>query len=140
MRNSQKKGFLPYLISSLFVLALAALYIGLRDFFNQPLVDQYLMLSDAFTIPGVLLILLGCLIWATDLGGFYGIGFVVNYAKKSIMSFVVPGALGDIENFHDYVERKKAEGRITGYGFLYIVGGIALAISFIFMYLFYQLY
>ena len=140
MRNSQKRGFLPYLISSLFVLALAALYIGLRDFFNQPLVDQYLMLSDAFTIPGVLLILLGCLIWATDLGGFYGIGFVVNYAKKSIMSFVVPGALGDIENFHDYVERKKAEGRITGYGFLYIVGGIALAISFIFMYLFYQLY
>ena len=140
MRNSQKKGFLPYLISSLFVLALAALYIGLRDFFNQPLVDQYLMLSDEFTIPGVLLILLGCLIWATDLGGFYGIGFVVNYSKKSIMSFVVPGALGDIENFHDYVERKKAEGRITGYGFLYIVGGIALAISFIFMYLFYQLY
>lgn len=140
MRNSQKRGFLPYLISSLFVLALAALYIGLRDFFNQSLVDQYLMLSDAFTIPGVLLILLGCLIWATDLGGFYGIGFVVNYAKKSIMSFVVPGALGDIENFHDYVERKKAEGRITGYGFLYIVGGIALGISFIFMYLFYQLY
>lgn len=140
MRNSQKRGFLPYLISGLFVIALAALYIGLRDFLNQTLVDQYLILTDAFSIPGMLLILLGCLIWATDLGGFYGIGYVFNYAMKSIMSFVVPGALGQIENYHDYVFRKKAEGHITGYGFLFITGGISLVISFVFMYLFYQLY
>ena len=140
MRNSQKGKLIPYLICTLFILLLASVYIGLRDFTNQPLVDQYRILCDAFTVPGILLILLGCSIWASDLGGFYGIGYVFNHAKRSVLQFIVPNALSKTETYFDYVQRKKAEGHVTGYGFLFITGGVSMIISFVFMALFYQIY
>ena len=140
MRNSQKGKLIPYVLCTAFVLGLAALYIGLREFTGQPLVEQYRMLCDAFTIPGLILILLGCLIWASDLGGFYGIGYVFNYARRSILQFVVPNSLAETENYFDYVQRKKAEGHVTGYGFLFITGGISMVISLVFLFLFYQVY
>lgn len=136
----KKKGVAGYVVSVLFTLFLAGLYIWLRDFSSMSLLDQYRTICDAFTIPGLILIMLGAMLWATDLGGFYGIGYVFNHAKNSLLHFVVPGALGNTESYYDYVERKKAEGHLTGYGFLFVVGGISMAISFVFMFLFYQLY
>ncbi len=140
MRDSQKGKLVPYVICTVFVIAMAALYIGLREFAHQPLVEKYRMLCDAFTIPGMLLVLLGCLVWASDIGGFYGIGYVFNYASRSILQFIVPNSLSEVENYFDYVQRKKAEGHITGYGFLFITGGISLIIAVIFLVLFYQIY
>ena len=138
MRNSQKKGFAGYIVSGLFVVLLAALYIGLRDFPAMTLVEKYRTLCDAFTIPGLILILLGALLWVSDLGGFYGFGYVMNHAKNTLRHFIIPGNTGNTESFFDYTQRKKAEGHLTGYGFLFIVGGISMLISFVFMFLFYQ--
>lgn len=140
MRNQNKSNRIAYTISILFVVILVGLYVGLRDFKGVSLMEKYRMLCDAFTIPGVLLILFGALVWASDLGGFYGIGFVFNYAKKSLTHFFVPGSLGNTESYYDYIERKKSEGHLTGYGFLFIVGGITMAIALVFLFLFYQYY
>lgn len=140
MRNQNKSNRIAYIISILFVVILVGLYVGLRDFKGLSLMEKYRMLCDAFTIPGVLLILVGALVWASDLGGFYGIGFVFNYAKKSLTHFFVPGSLGNTESYYDYIERKKNEGHLTGYGFLFIVGGITMAIALVFLFLFYQYY
>lgn len=140
MRNQNKSNRIAYIISILFVVILVGLYVGLRDFKGISLMEKYRMLCDAFTIPGVLLILVGALVWASDLGGFYGIGFVFNYAKKSLTHFFVPGSLGNTESYYDYIERKKSEGHLTGYGFLFIVGGITMAIALVFLFLFYQYY
>lgn len=140
MRNQNKSNRIAYIISILFVVILVGLYVGLRDFKGLSLMEKYRMLCDAFTIPGVLLILVGALVWASDLGGFYGIGFVFNYAKKSLTHFFVPGSLGNTESYYDYIERKKSEGHLTGYGFLFIVGGITMAIALVFLFLFYQYY
>ena len=140
MRNHSKKNFVPYLFSFLFVGLLAGLYVGLRDFSSQPLVEKYRMLCDAFTIPGVILILVGSLVLLSDSGAFHGIGYVLSYAKNTLLHFVVPGALGNTETYFDYVERKKAEGRMKNYVFLFVAGGLSMFISFVFMFLFYQLY
>ena len=140
MRNQNKSNRIAYTISTLFVVILVGIYVGLRDFKGVSLMEKYRMLCDAFTIPGVLLILFVALVWASDLGGFYGIGFVFNYAKKSLTHFFVPGSLGNTESYYDYIERKKSEGHLTGYGFLFIVGGITMAIAFVFLFLFYQYY
>lgn len=140
MRNQSKSKRIAYILSVLFVVVLAGLYVGLRDFNDASLMEKYRMLCDAFTIPGTLLILFGSLVWVSDLGGFYGIGFVFNYAKKSITHFFVPGTLGNTESYYDYIQRKKSEGHLTGYGFLFIVGGITMVIALVFLFLFYQLY
>lgn len=140
MRNHRKKNFVPYFFAFLFVGLLAGLYVGLRDFSNQPLMEKYRILCDAFTIPGVILILVGALVVLSDSGAFFGIGYVLSSAKNTILHFVVPGALGNTETYYDYVERKKSEGRTRSYGFMFISGGISMLISLIFMFLFYQLY
>lgn len=140
MRNQSKSKRIAYILSIAFVGILVGLYIGLRDFNGTSLMEKYRMLCDAFTIPGVLLILFGSLVWVSDLGGFYGIGYVLNYAKKSISHFFVPGALGNSESYYDYIERKKSEGHLTGYGFLFVVGGITMLIALVFLFLFYQYY
>ncbi len=140
MRHPRKKNFIPYFLSFLFVGLLAGLYVGLRDFSSQSLMEKYRILCDAFTIPGVILILVGALVVLSDSGAFHGIGYVLAYAKNTLLHFVVPGALGNTETYFDYVERKKAEGRMRSYGFLFGTGVISMLISFIFMFLFYQLY
>ena len=136
MSKSQKGTLMKYIAASLFVAVMAFVYISLRDIQNQPLVEVYRIVCDAFTVPGMLLILLGAMVWVSDLGAFYGVGYVVSYAINSLKF----GGLKNTERYADYVDRKRSEGHVTGYGFLFVVGGISMVISLVFMFLFYQIY
>ena len=136
MNQALKKRLFRYGISGLFCIGMAGLYAGLRDFFSLSRVEQYLVLCDAFTIPGMLLILLGMMVFLSNHGALDGLGYVLSYAFKAL----IPGKKDRQERYFDYVERKHSEGKAMGYGFLFITGGISLLISFVFMFLFYQLY
>lgn len=129
-------GLIKYGGCAVFTALMAAAYIGLRDFEEAALVDQYLMLCDAFTIPGMLLIMVGCLIWASNLGALNGLSYVVRIAVFSL----IPGKrLERDEAYGDYVARKR-EKKLKGYGFLFISGLIVMAVAMVFMMLFYSLY
>lgn len=121
--------------SATFVGFMAWLYISLRDFDGAKLVDKYRMLSDAFTVPGILLLMFGCLIWISNLGALDGLAYAVSFAIRSL----IPGARYKDEKYGDYVERKR-ENRVKGYGFLFISGGVTMAVAIVFMILFYSLY
>ena len=114
---------------------MAWLYISLRDFDGAKLVDKYRMLSDAFTVPGILLLMFGCLVWISNLGALDGLAYAVNFAIRSL----IPGGRYKDEKYADYVERKR-ENRVKGYGFLFISGGMTMAVAIVFMILFYMLY
>lgn len=118
-----------------FVGLLAYLYISLRDFAGEELVEQYRILCDAFTIPGVLLIMFGAMIWALNTGALDGITYAVTFAFRSL----IPGGRYRDEKFADYVERRR-EKRVKGYGFLLISGGAAMAIAMVFYALFYTVF
>lgn len=118
-----------------FVWLMAWLYISLRDFDGAKLVDQYRMLSDAFTVPGILLLMFGCLIWISNLGALDGLAYAVSFAVRSL----IPGGRYRDEKYGDYVERKR-EKRVKGYGFLFISGSVTMAVAIVFMILFYSLY
>ncbi len=118
-----------------FVGLLAWFYIDQRPFSGADLVDQYLMLSDAFTIPGVILVMAGCLMWVSTTGFFDG----VSYAAGAAIRALIPGGRANEEKYVDYIERKR-ENRVKGYGFLFIAGLVTLAISAVFMVLYYRLY
>lgn len=136
MKGSVRGKVIKYGISSVFCLGLAALYVGLRDFSLQSTMEKYRILCDAFTIPGLVLVMLGALMAVSNEGALDGVAYVLSYAVK----ILIPGKRHEHEKYYDYVERKRQQGRVKGYGFLFVVGGISLAIAIIFMILFYRLY
>ncbi len=118
-----------------FVALMAWLYISLREFEAEPRVEQYRILSDAFTIPGILLLMAGCLFWISGLGALDGFLYAGMYAIRAL----IPWGRHKSEKYADYVERRR-ERKVKGYGFLFIAGGVTMLISIVFMVLFYQLY
>ena len=130
-----RTNLLKYGISGAVCLGLAVFYCGVRDFSQMELVEKYRTLCDGFTIPGLLCLCLGVLIWASNDGVLYGLSYCLNVAWRAL----IPGARYKHERYYDYITRKK-EKRITGYGFLFLVGGVCMAIALVFMALFYRIY
>ena len=119
--------------SAVFVGLMAYFYISVRDFAGGTLAEQFCMISDALTIPGMLLLLSGALVWVSNLGALDGIGYVLSLLGRSL----VPGGRAKAdEKYADYVERKRANS-VRGYGFLFISGGITTVLALVFIALFF---
>ncbi len=135
MSEKLRNRLLKYGISAVVCAGLAVIYCATRNFSQMELVEKYRTLCDAFTIPGLLCLCVGVLIWASNDGFFYGLSYCLNVAWRAL----IPGARYKSERYYDYVTRKK-EKQITGYGFLFLVGGICMAFALVFMALFYRIY
>ena len=136
MNKRRKTTLTKYLSASVVSGAMVWFYVSVRDIELLPRVDQYRILCDAFTVPGLVLILVGVLIWIAGTGTLDGLTYVLNGLKRML----IPGAgLEKGERFGDYVERKRQK-RASGYGFLFVVGGVCMAIALVFMVLFYSIY
>ena len=139
MSSPLKKNLIKYGVSVGLSLALAYFYVYVRvDFQNPgatPLIEWYRTLCDAFTIPGLILLMFGCLMSLSNTGAMDGLGYVVSIAVKML----IPGGALNMERYKEYLDRRRAN-RIRGYGFLYIVGAGCMAVSLVFMVLFYSLY
>ena len=133
MSKKAKIRLTKYASAFAFVAVMAYVYISNRDFSGATLVDKYWILCDALTIPGILLIMAGALVWVSNMGALDGLGYVASALKRML----IPGAGAKMdERYADYVERKR-ENRIRGYGFLLISGGITMVFALIFMALFF---
>lgn len=132
MSEKGKSNLLKYGITIAVCIIMSLFYIILRDFPQQELAENYRILCDSFTVPGVLALLSGALIAVTNEGALDGITYACGTAFKALL----PGGRLKIEKYYDYVQRKK-EKRIKGYGFLFVVGGVWMALALLFMILFY---
>ena len=139
MISPLKKNLIKYGISISLALLLAFFYVYVRiDFTNPeatPLVELYRIVCDAFTIPGLILLMLGCLMSLSNIGAIDGLGYVVSIAVKMLL----PGGGLKMERYKEYLDRRRAN-RVRGYGFLYLVGAGCMAVALIFMALFYSIY
>lgn len=132
MSEERKAKLLKYGICIAACTALSLFYIFVRDFPQQELAQKYRILCDAFTVPGLLALLVGGLLAVVNEGALDGIGYACGTAFKALL----PGGRLRTEKYYDYVQRKRAK-RIKGYGFLFVVGGIWMAVALVFMVLFY---
>lgn len=130
-----KKNLLKYGITGAVCLGLAVLYCGLRDFGQMPTVEKYRTLCDGFTIPGLIALCVGALLWVAGDGFFYGLGYCLDVARKAL----IPGGRRKTEKYYDYVQRHRQK-KLTGYGFLFVCGGVCMAIALVFLILFYRVY
>ena len=139
MSESLKKNLIKYGVTVGASLGLAYLYVFLRVDFANPdateLAEWYRILCDAFTIPGLVLLMFGCLMSLSNAGAMDGLGYVVVNGFKML----IPGAATKMERYKEYLERRR-ENRVRGYGFLYLVGAGCMAISLVFLILFYGIY
>ncbi|MCI9071631.1 MAG: DUF3899 domain-containing protein [Lachnospiraceae bacterium] len=135
MKKPSGKILIKYTAASLFCAGLTWLYLALRDFSSAPELERCRMLSDAFLIPGLLMVLFGLLVVLSGKGALDGI----SYALRRAVGMLLPGSRLREERFFDYVERKR-EKPLRGYGFLFVVGGIFLLVSIFYYIRFYQLY
>ena len=133
------KNLKKYGISSAIALLLAYAFVAMRVDFKNPgettLIDWYRILCDGFTVPGLLFLMCGCFMSLSNQGAMDGLGYVTVNAFKML----IPGAATKMERYKEYLERRRAN-RLKGYGFLYVVGAVCMAIALIFMALFYSLY
>ena len=111
MSERLKTNLLKYGITGGVCLGLAVLYCGLRDFAGMTLVEKYRTLCDGFTIPGLVALCVGALIWVGNDGFFYGLGYCLDVARKALL----PGGRRKMEKYYDYVERHRQK-KLTGYG------------------------
>jgi len=96
---------------------------------------QYRILADAFTIPGITLLMVWLLALVSMEGFFDGIA----YALSCTVAFLFP-VMGNrkTEAYRDYLERKSAtRGSRKEIAFLWHAGGVFMVPAIVFLLLFY---
>lgn len=113
--------------------AVCALLFGRGFLAAETMRERMRLLSDAFLVPGALLLLAGCLLWIVREGTFAGMGYTFRKLWNSLHSREYREA--HRESYAEYCERKSAKK--TPFLFLIITGGIFLlpAILFTVLYL-----
>ena len=139
MSSSLKKNLMKYGISVGVGLILTYIYISARlDLANLGAVEKvelYRIFCDGFSVPGILLLMFGFLMSVSNQGVMDGVSYVLVNAARML----IPTAALKSERYNEYVERKRAN-RVKGYGFLYVVALVFLAVAGVFMALFYSIY
>ena len=139
MNSPLAKNLLKYGISAGIGLVLTGSYVLARVDLSgsqaTALVEWYRILCDGFTVPGLVMVMLGCLMSLSTQGALDGVRYIASIGIKML----IPGGALNMEKYAEYKERRNAN-RTKGYGFLYVVGFAFLAFALIFMILFYSIY
>ena len=92
-----------------------------------------MLLCDALTVPGALLLCAGALVWVSNLGALDGVRYGLRLAYRAL----IPGKrLQKEENYRDYVTARRGRP-VKGYGFLLISGTVTIATSLLLLMLYY---
>ena len=124
-----------YSIALIIGISMCLLVLSGNDFSTQSLVDKYRILTDAFSIPGIVFIMVGALVFVSTEGFFD----MLSYGLGKFASSLIPFNRKKDESFFDYKTRKNEE-RFSGYSFLFYVGIFFLVIAGVFMILFFSVY
>ena len=137
MSDRTKVSIAKYGITCGLAFALIWLYCSSRNLFLQSEMERWRILCDAFTIPGLTSVMVGFLMLVAK-EGFVD---MLAYACSKAVGVFLPGRgfSDDGEKYYDYVQRKRGN-RMTGFGFLFVVGCVLMAFALVFMFLFYRLY
>ena len=130
-----KSKLIKYAASFLVGGGLFCLCLFTREFPAAEAADNYRMLSDAATIPGLLFTMFGARVWAASLGAMDGFSYGLSHVFRAL----IPGARNDKEEtYAEYVTRRREKyGKAKGYGFILVTGLVFLAIAGTFVALFY---
>ena len=127
-----KSKIIKYSVISAIGLMMSYIVMNNYGFFEaQDLAYRYRVLCDAFTIPGVIFIMCGALVWISQQGMFD----TLSYAGKMVMDQF--RREHEHTKYVDYVLEKRETRRQGGFAFMIITGLAFVAVSLVFFALFY---
>lgn len=133
MSKSMRSKIMKYVSAVVIGLAMVYYYASSRDIGALESVEQYHILCDAFTLPGLFMVLCGLLVSMNNVGALDTISYAFHYLLHTFL----PVAFGEGESYLDYVEARR-EKRVKGYGFLFVVGLVFMAVAVIFLFLYFS--
>ena len=133
-KQDREKTIRRYAVCFAIGAAVAALYMATHDFGAvREAGERYRILSDAFSIPGVLFLGSGLLSWTAGKGAFDG----MSYSCGLFFKVINPFRKFEREDYPAYVERKSAGRRAKGSRlYLYVTGGVFSGAAGVFLLLF----
>ena len=140
MKNT-KKTVIRYLTTAVCALAASGVLLWMMDFSSaESLAEKYRILSDAFSVPGVLLVCFFGLLWVSSYGFFDGL----KYMFGRIGNMFIPGNIPKHETYYDYkMRRREKREENEGQGslsFLLFVGLGLILVAVIFVALYESAY
>lgn len=133
MSDRCKKILTKYIITVSLATAAILFILSNRGFFETVETEKKILyLADAFTIPGVIILMIGVMTWlSSSFGLFDGLTYSLGRLGRSL----IPGGNLSDEKFYDYKQRKMSS-RKTDYAFLFIIGGVIMLVAIIFTIIF----
>ena len=135
MSKEVKNNLLRYGIGAAIAIVMVVAYVCSENIAGQTQVNVYRIMSDAFSLPGLLFLFSGTMVWLANQGALDAIGYMVT----AVVRFLIPGGHLKHEKYGDYVARQR-EKEITGYGFLFIIALVCLAVAGVFLWLYFNLH
>ena len=131
MTRQQRNRLMKYVITTVLTAAVVYYYAASRNVLYLEKLEMYRVLCDAFTLPGIFLMLFGLLMVMNDLGALDTIAYFGHYLLHTFL----PVAFGEGQSYLDFIEERRSK-RKGGYGFLFIVGAVFTAVGVVFLILF----
>lgn len=127
------KKALKYIIAAAIGIAVALIIMFTRNITGQDTVKQvFTILSDAFFVPGICLVGVGFIVWASNGGVFdmlaFGFLSLFDVLRKDISK-------RKYKDYYEYRQAKKGEKR--GFGFMLLVGLAFIAVAAVFTAVYY---
>ena len=129
-----KKYLIKYGAAVIIAAAMVGLTVSLRDTAAMTDLEKFKLWADAFTIPGVIYLMVGVIVWVSTTGFFDMLSYGLVRAGRMLVPF--SNIKRNDETFYDYKMKKSSE-RFTGYAFIFIVGAAFLAVGILFTVLFF---
>ena len=132
---TRKEKAIEYAVVGGIGLVMAVIVALVRQLFWQiELIDIMRAMCDSFSVPGLILILVGAVIVCSNGGAFYAFGFA---GRKFISLFQSDEKRKETrESYYDYRKRKQEKQR--SFWSFFIVGGVFLLIGIAFLIAYYN--
>ena len=128
MTRQQRDRLLKYGITTVLTAAVVIYYAASRNVLQLEKLEMYRVLCDAFTLPGIFLMLFGLMMVMNDLGTLDTLAYFGHYLLHTFL----PVAFGEGQSYVDFIEERRSK-RKKGYGFLFIVGGAFTLVGVVFL-------
>lgn len=132
--RSIKRTIISYSVTFVLAAAVTLMILFYKDAFQiESLRTLYGVLSDAFFVPGVILMGFGIMVHIAEGGFLDGISYSL---RRAALSFIPGGRIKKEETYREYKERKNDTRKKTEVISMYVVGGAFILVSIVFIILY----
>lgn len=128
MEQEKKSLLTKYLICFGVALLIAMAVVWIKGFFTDSLAVNLQILSDAFSVSGLLLTLFAGMMYVSGEGALLGIGYIMRYVVQTF----IPMGRKNQESYADYRARKLGQTKKSADHCILVAGLVFLSIGIVF--------